>query len=708
MAGPRNTGAYFRVFVKRRSFVSNGEKMKKYILLAAVCGFSFFTGGCAGLNSRLTNDEDNVRLSALEDIKNLDEKGKAVTAESLKEYLNNPNSSVRNRAAEALLKLGAPASVPVFISALEDKGQIVRVLAEEYLVKFEDKAIPLLLKALQSPDKFTRTHAAYALGSISPSTPEVSKKLFSILGDENKSICAAARDAIIKIGLVDTEDVLASLKSLNERLVFGASFIAGKKKIADSRIVEILLENLMYPNIMIRNASELALVEIGGDSKEALGQMLAKFKSGNLDMQAQLIIIFGNIGSPAASTLPEIFAALKQENELLATLAAETLPKIDARSETILNELITMTGSQNIQKRLAAVTALGKLRVDYKKIAGVLVNAFSDNTIFVRDAAVKSFTSVVFFYKEAANLLDPLLSSADKRVRAAAVKVVTGIFGVVPNDYTATLVNLLNDPEFTVRIAAAEAVGNLGLKGTVAVPALVKLLADTETGVQFIAKDSLEKLGILSGLTAKQMIPFINDANLHISKGTRNVLVRIGQKSIAPLIEALREKDNKIKATVAYVLGKIGIERGSPMMREASDNLIALLKGTDSEVRTAAATALGDIGIEYKESIIALTEALRDPDENVRAAAVESLGKIGPGSKSAAPFIAQALKDKSNKVAGKAKETIILLGNEAVPYLREILKDENSQVRSDALDALKRIGSSDALEELKNYKAKNK
>ncbi len=688
-------------------FAQNGAVMKKIILLAATAGLAFFFNGCAGLNYRLTNDEDNIRLAALEDIKTLDQKGKENAAWSLKEYLVNPGSSVRNRAAEALLKLGPEAAVPVFISVLEDKDAAVRTIAEEYLVKFQDKALPLLLKALENPDKFTRTHAAYALGAILPSTPEVSKKLFSVLGDENKNICAAARDAIVNIGLVDPEDILAALKSSNERLVFGASFIAGKKKMVDSRIVNILLDNLNYSNIMVRNASELALVEIGTSSKEAVNLILARFKNGGPDTRAILTIIFGNIGSGASEVLPEIFALLKNENDILAALAAETLPKIDNRSGAVLNELINMAGGENVKKRLAAVTALGQMRVDYKRIAEVLVKAFSDNIIFIRDAAVRSFVKIAYLNKESADLAGPLMLSPDKRVRAAAVNAIIGLFGSITTDYTDTLIQLLNDPEFTVRMAAAETVGNLGFKSAKAVPMLVRLLADPDIGVQFTAKGSLEKIGMLSVSAAKLMIPYINDENQLICKGTRNVLVRIGQKSIFPLIAALKEKDNKIKATAAIILGRIGIERGSPMMKEASDNLVLILKDEDTEVRTAAASALGNIGIEYKESIIALTEALRDRDENVRGAAVEALGKIGPGAKSAAPFIVQTLKDKSNKVAGKAKETIILLGNEAVPYLREVLKDDDSKVRSDALDALKRIGTSDALEELKNYKARN-
>jgi len=687
-----------------------GVKMKKSFLAAAsIVIVTLLLSGCASLSYRLTSGEDeNTRLSALQEIANLDDKSKAQTAESLKEYMNNPNSSVRSRAAEALLKLGPDAAIPVFISMLGDKNQDVRVLAEEYVVKFESKAFPPLLKSLDSPDKFERAHAAYALGEIKPSTLEVSKRLFTAMGDEDKYVAGAARDSIIKIGLIDTEDLLKALKSENGKANFGASFIAGKRKVEDRRVLEALLDNLRFSNITVKSSAENALVEIGSSSRDAVNIMLERYKSGDEYMKQTLIIIFGSIGGPASEAVAELFAVIKGANNKLALPAAESLCKINSSSEAVLKELIAMAGSSDLEKKIMGLNCLGKMRVNYGEISKCLINAFGDKIVLVRDAAVKAYIKVAYLSKDSGEAVGVLLKSPDRYIRESAAKVAGFLLSSSQKDYVPELALLLKDKEKTVRVAAVEALGDLGMRSAKAMPEIVKLLADPELSVQFSAKNTVEKIGILSKPACKLLILFIDDESLHISTAVQSSLIKIGQKAIPPLVETLKEGNNKVKAKVAYVLGKIGIERGSPMIREASLALVDVIKNDDPLVRAASASALGNIGIEYKESIMALTEALRDKDDNVRFSAVDSLGQIGSGAKSAAPFLAQTLKDKNNKVAVHARDSIIKLGNEAVPYLAEALKDEDSVVRSYATDALTKIGTTDAYEALRKYKAGGK
>src|SRR3989339_187235 len=681
----------------------------KFIAIVGIVFVSVILSGCASLSYRLAaGDDENARLSALEEIKYLDDKGKAQTANDLKEYLNNSNSSVRSRAAEALLKLGPEAGIPVFISILADKNQEIRIMAEEYVAKFGSKALLPLLKTLDSPDKFQRAHAAYALGEIRPSLLEVTRRLFISMGEDDKYVSGAARDAIIKTGIIDIEDLLKALKSENGSSCFGAAFIAGKKKIADKRVLEALLNNLKFSNIVVKNGAENALVEIGTASREAVEIMLEKYRTDDDFMKECLTVIFGNIGIPASETIVELSDALKGNNNRLVIAAAESLCKINSSSEGILKNIITLAASSDLERKITALNCLGKMRVNYKDISECLINAFGDNIVLVRDAAVKSYIKVAYLSKDSGDAIGGFLNSENKYIRESAAKVAGFLFSSAQKDYVLELTALLKDKEKIVRIAAVESLGDLGMRSAKAMPELVKLLADNELGVQFAAKNTIEKIGMLSKPASKSLILFIDDENLHISTAVQNSLIKIGQKAIQPLIETLKESNNKVKTKVAYVLGKIGIEKGSPMMKEAALALIAVIKNEDAEVRAAAAIALGNIGIEYKESIMALTEALRDTDDNVRLASVDALGLIGSGAKSAAPFLAQTLKDKNNKIAVHSRDSIIKFGNDAVPYLNEALKDDDSVVRSYASDALQKIGTSDAYEALRKYKASGK
>ena len=140
----------------------------------------------------------------------------------------------------------------------------------------------------------------------------------------------------------------------------------------------------------------------------------------------------------------------------------------------------------------------------------------------------------------------------------------------------------------------------------------------------------------------------IMDENINI----RKALIRIADENIIEkLIGFLRNIDEAVRWSAAYVLGEIGPEK-------AVEPLVSLLKDEDRDVRLSAANALGEIGSERAlEPLIAL---FKDEDEFVRESAAYSLGKIG---------------------SEKALELLIAL-----------LKDEDEDVRWSAADALGKIG----------------
>ncbi len=72
---------------------------------------------------------------------------------------------VRERAAEALSKIGEPAIEPL-INALQDQNGLVRERAAEALSKIGEPAIEPLINALQDQNGLVRERAAWVLGEI--------------------------------------------------------------------------------------------------------------------------------------------------------------------------------------------------------------------------------------------------------------------------------------------------------------------------------------------------------------------------------------------------------------------------------------------------------------------------------------------------------------------------------------------------------------
>ncbi len=162
-----------------------------------------------------------------------------------------------------------------------------------------------------------------------------------------------------------------------------------------------------------------------------------------------------------------------------------------------------------------------------------------------------------------------------------------------------------------------------------------------------------------------------------------------GKEAVKPLIQALKDGDNKVRQRAASALGRIGDRR-------AVEPLILALHDSDMFTRVFAADALGKIGDE--RAVEPLIQALKDKLVSVRYSAADALGKIGD-ERAVEPLI-QALE------WGSAQMDIInalgRLGDaRAVEPLIEVLRYGGDYVpRVCAAAALGEIGDERAIEPL--------
>ena len=191
--------------------------------------------------------------------------------------------------------------------------------------------------------------------------------------------------------------------------------------------------------------------------------------------------------------------------------------------------------------------------------------------------------------------------------------------------------------------------------------------------------------------------------------------------AVSTLVEALHDKNQKDRAGIAVVLGRLGADAARPTLVEA-------LKDDDIQVRANAAEALwrmeqhpaavpaliavlqakhpfwqyeavvkvlGAIGLEAKAATPALIERFKDDSYGLRVEIARTLGKIGPGAKAAVPMLRDALKDDPSEVVRMAAaEGLGGIGPEArsaVPALVDALDDEELSVRRQAATALQAI-----------------
>lgn len=166
--------------------------------------------------------------------------------------------------------------------------------------------------------------------------------------------------------------------------------------------------------------------------------------------------------------------------------------------------------------------------------------------------------------------------------------------------------------------------------------------------------------------------------------------------AVSVWLKQLKSEEAKERVQAAKALGAIeGWKPDRPKAKEVVPPLIEALKDKEDEVRAHVALTLALVGPGAKEPVAAaLVDALNDKNAEVRQYAADGLGRIGAVTKKVVPALIEAIKDKNAKVRSRAAMALGEMPWEArgaVPSLLEALKDKDGEVRLRAGEALKRI-----------------
>src|SRR4029434_8874350 len=122
-----------------------------------------------------------------------------------------------------------------------------------------------------------------------------------------------------------------------------------------------------------------------------------------------------------------------------------------------------------------------------------------------------------------------------------------------------------------------------------------------------------------------------------------HALGKIGEPAVGVLVEALDNKNDKVRIQAAWA-----IKASGPRAKAAVPDLTKILKSNPApELRQPVIDALGQIGPAAKEAATALLEIAKDEKQPVNASVhvVVALGKIGPDAKEAGPYLVELIKN---------------------------------------------------------------
>ena len=299
-------------------------------------------------------------------------------------------------------------------------------------------------------------------------------------------------------------------------------------------------------------------------------------------------------------------------------------------------KLIGVFNDENarMDERETAVLQLGRL----KPIPAVAIQALAaamespERTLqfsagdALRDIGQKAIPVLV-------SILDKSTNS-DARISASRALEDLALLGLLSGEeaprVVPVLIEMLNDENVQVAIAATKILRRIGPDARAAAPALLRLLGDESNAA--LASRAASALGGIGSVT-DAIVPALMGATISTIPDVRvsavEALGDIGpdaRAALPALIRTLREcEDEDLRDAVVRTLGSIG-----PATDEVIPALIEAAKSTDEDVRNSAVDALGYIGPRAGEAVPTLTEMLRKSvDTDLRNSIQTAIEEIG-------------------------------------------------------------------------------
>ncbi len=252
-----------------------------------------------------------------------------------------------------------------------------------------------------------------------------------------------------------------------------------------------------------------------------------------------------------------------------------------------------------------------------------------------------------------------------------------------------TLIAQFNDPDWSVRRAAADTLGKQTVLPESAFHALIPLFKELDKGIRRTAAQVLVKQIALPEEAFHALIDLTKDEDMDVMEIAAHALSQqtaLPESALHTLIALIKESDNDVRYIAAQALGK-----QINLPEEALHALIALTKDENKDVKYAAAQTLGQQTALPEEALHALIALTNDKGRNVKCAAAYALGKQTVLLESALNALIALTEDWDRGVRHNAVQALgqqTALSEEVLRTLVALLKESDKDIMRTAAQAL--------------------
>jgi HEAT repeat protein len=598
--------------------------------------------------------------------------------------LDAADARIRRESARTLGRVRDPAAVPALIRAIRDPHIEVRMGVIESLGAIRDgRACPAVIGALEDPHHHVQMEAAWALdrlgwtpqndlqaaryfiakeqwGDLVKMGRSAVQPLILALLEEQSGVRSGATEALRQMGAPAFEALQRAARSKNPALNKQARIALQtiqKQREAESKSRPEPVDSTKYDQELKDGlAAQKRFERHVGRPNYAQGQPVRSRPSTTqkeeklTEAERDAAQTKPGMHDPAYSDLKELLKESRQSGEAGKEMKERLQPIVSAPAASIsLDQLIPADFEQ-------AITDIDEVR----SVADPEAPQNEQETI-------EDLLEAGERHREPVEPADPIpektplgryleaLRSSDESIRTAAVTALQAM-GEVAVDH---LILALEDTHYSVRIAAAEALGEIG--DAKAVNSLIGRVSDPDQEVRIAVARALGTIGDTRAIAP--LIRLFGDGYYGVRFAAADAVAAFGERALGPLEKALADPSSAVRVTAVRVIGIVGDLKSIPL-------LVNYLGDATAEVRWSVSQALGEYGAPAVPPLVLVLEM---GEKNERLSAVDALCKIS--GEEANEGLLHALRDEDRDVRERAsaalrKEQVLdvwrkALGNQA-------------------------------------------